>query len=309
MPRKTPTRRGVLTLTGGALVALAGCSNSGGQETTETDTEAPMETDTESPMDTETEAESPTEAETTEEEDMEGDSMAMLRVAHLSPDAPNVDVAVDGETALSDVAFETVSDYLSLDTGDHDVTVTPTGGSTPVFAQTVTLSSGRQTAAAVGEVEGDDQAFTVALFAEDASFPAVGNTKLRVVHAVPDAPSVDVTTSDRTVADDVSFGEASDYSIVRSDTRSVAIRPESTGNNASRVGTVRVDTPSEGLETLFLAGYLEPTEQQPDLRGIAVTDATPEEETGTETATETETGTTTTETGTTTPTETATEGM
>jgi hypothetical protein len=34
---------------------------------------------------------------------------AQVRVAHLSPDAPNVDVYVKGEPALTDVPYTTVS--------------------------------------------------------------------------------------------------------------------------------------------------------------------------------------------------------
>ena len=39
---------------------------------------------------------------------------ARVRVAHLSPDAPNVDVWVDGNYAFTDVAFEDITDYATL---------------------------------------------------------------------------------------------------------------------------------------------------------------------------------------------------
>lgn len=306
MPRKTATRRGVLTLTGGALVALAGCSNTGGQEQTATETDAETTTAGDTPTDQMTETETGTEAETPTEEGTEegtetgGDADAMLRVAHLAPDAPAVDVAVDGETVLSNVTFETVSDYLSVTSGDHQVTVTPTGGSSSVFDQTVTLQPGRQTAAAVGEVSGENQTFTVTLFDDTATTPAAGNTKLRAVHAIPDAPAVDVTASDRTVSNNVAFGEAGNYNNVPSYTRSVAVREESDGNNGDRVATFGVDTTSGAVQTIFLTGYLEPSDQQPDARAVVVTDLSPgESATPTGTATPTETGTATgTETGT-----------
>ena len=37
---------------------------------------------------------------------------AWVRVAHASPDAPNVDVWVNGAVAISDLAFGDVTDYL-----------------------------------------------------------------------------------------------------------------------------------------------------------------------------------------------------
>ena len=232
MQRDSTTRRGVLTAAGGALVALAGCSNTGGQSGTPTDTEAetvePMntETETEEPMDTETETEGGTPA--------EGD--AMLRVAHLAPDAPNVDVAVDGTTVLEDVPFETVRDYLSLTAEEHRITVTPTGGNEAVFDESVALESGPQTAAAIGEVSGQNQPFTVTLLTDDDTTASAGNTRVRAVHTIPDAPAVDVTAGDAVIADDISFGEAGEYVSAPADTDAVELRPESTTDDAEPVG-------------------------------------------------------------------------
>lgn len=40
-----------------------------------------------------------------------------LRIAHLSPDAPNVDVFVDGSAVLADVAYLTVSAPMMIEPG------------------------------------------------------------------------------------------------------------------------------------------------------------------------------------------------
>ena len=268
MQRNSKTRRGVLTAAGGALVALAGCSNSDGQSGTPTGTE-PGDTE---PM---TETAEPTETET--ESDMPPAGDAMLRVAHLAPDAPNVDVAVDGTTVLTDVPFETVSDYLSLTTGEHQITVT--------------LESGPQTAAAIGEVSGENQAFTVTLLTDDDTTPETGSTRVRAVHTIPDAPAVDVTSGETVIADGIAFGEASDYVTVPSEVGSVELRPESPGNDDEPVGTFSVDLTDMATQTVFAAGYLEPSGNQPGAQLIVATDAegssmTTGTETGTATATE-----------------------
>ena len=234
MQRESTTRRGVLTVAGGTLVALAGCSNTDGQSGTPTDTEDGME-----PMETATEAEEPTEAGTEMEETEDGtpaEGEAMLRVAHLAPDAPNVDVAVDGTTVLEDVAFETVSDYLPLTAEEHQVTVTPTGGDEAVFDESVALESGPQTAAAIGEVSGENQPLTVTLLTDDDTTASAGNTRVRAVHTIPDAPAVDVTGGDAVIADDIAFGEAGEYVSAPADTDAVELRPESTTDDAEPVG-------------------------------------------------------------------------
>ena len=37
-----------------------------------------------------------------------------LRIVHVSPDAPNLDVVLDGDTVASDIAYLGSSDYLEL---------------------------------------------------------------------------------------------------------------------------------------------------------------------------------------------------
>ena len=46
-----------------------------------------------------------------------------LRLAHLSPDAPLVDLVVDDELVLRDVAFSDVTGYTLLSAGEHEVRV------------------------------------------------------------------------------------------------------------------------------------------------------------------------------------------
>ncbi|MCA9298922.1 MAG: DUF4397 domain-containing protein, partial [Phycisphaerales bacterium] len=75
-----------------------------------------------------------------------------VRVGHLSPDAPAVDVWVDGSVALSGLTFREFSDYVDLSAGSHRVQVTPTGASTPIVIDaTLTLEDGKSyTVAATG---------------------------------------------------------------------------------------------------------------------------------------------------------------
>lgn len=52
-------------------------------------------------------------------------NVAALRLAHLSPDAPLVDLLVDGQLVLKGAAFENVSSYLLVPAGRHEVKVFP----------------------------------------------------------------------------------------------------------------------------------------------------------------------------------------
>jgi hypothetical protein len=136
-------------------------------------------------------------------------------VAHLAPDAPNVDVYVNGDPILTDVAYTTVSGYLSLPAGTQQVTVYATGDTTsPVIDTPVELAAGgAYTVAAVGLVA--DDSLTAQVYQDDLRDPASGNAKVRVVHASPDAGPVDVIPrGGGALVEGLIFPEASPYAEV-----------------------------------------------------------------------------------------------
>ena len=121
-----------------------------------------------------------------------GDSgHASLRVVHASPDAPNVDVVVDGKTVLTNVPYEQASNYLTVDDGSRHIQVRPTGTTTNVIDTNVTLASkSYETVLAVGTVS--DSSLTALPLQDDNTPPASGQIKLRLVHASPSAGPVDI---------------------------------------------------------------------------------------------------------------------
>lgn len=147
---------------------------------------------------------------------------AFVRVVHASPDAPNVDVWVDGATVLTDVPFTAVSDYLPLSAGEHNVQVTATGATDPVIDADLTLEAGTSyTVAAIGLLA--DIGATVLT---DDRTPSGGQSKLRVFHAAPGAPaSVDVAvTGGPLLVEGLAYPEASGYLTVEPGTYQLEVR-------------------------------------------------------------------------------------
>src|SRR5215216_258838 len=62
-----------------------------------------------------------------------------VRVVHASPDAPAINVLVDGQPLAEGIAFGSASEYAAVSPGDHQVQVVPTDGGAPVIDQTVTF--------------------------------------------------------------------------------------------------------------------------------------------------------------------------
>ena len=147
---------------------------------------------------------------------------AAVRVVHASPDAPNVDVWLDGATVLTDVPFTAVSDYLTLSAGTHRVQVTATGSTDPVIDAELTLDAGTSYTVAATGLLAD---ITATVLVDDRA-PAAGQAKLRVFHASPSAPaSVDVAVTDGPVlVEGLAYPEATDYLTVDAGTYALEIR-------------------------------------------------------------------------------------
>ena len=112
------------------------------------------------------------------------DNGAMLRAVHASPDAPAVDVYVEGSA------------------GSYTVELRATGadaGSDPAFSVDVNIpDNAKITAVAAGLLSSssDDDKFRILAYAENFSDPGSGNAAVRIIHASADAPTVGLDVGD-----------------------------------------------------------------------------------------------------------------
>ena len=183
----------------------------------------------------------------------QGNGQAQVRVAHLAPDAPNVDVYVNGDPVLTDVPYTTVSDYLSLPAGTQQVTVYATGDTTsPVIDTPVELAvGGAYTVAAVGLVA--DDSLTAQVYQDDLRSPASGNAKVRVVHASPDAGPVDVVPrGGQALVSGLRFPDASPYTEVPAGTYTLDVNAAGTKKTALTVPDAKLA--SGGVYSAFAVG-------------------------------------------------------
>ncbi len=126
---------------------------------------------------------------------------ASIRVIHGSPDAPAVDIYVEGSATpiIEDLAYGDASEYLTVDAGTYNVQIRAAGAAPstdPVYETgNFSLQSGDAltalAAGLIGSVDPTDEFRVLALF-ENFGSPAAGNALVRVVHAAPDAPTVDI---------------------------------------------------------------------------------------------------------------------
>ncbi|WP_051534432.1 DUF4397 domain-containing protein [Deefgea rivuli] len=139
------------------------------------------------------------------------DVNAKLRVVHASPDAPAVDVLANGSAILSNVPFFTASNYLTVAAKKYTVALNAAGTATQALTADLTLDKANNyTVFAVGLLAGSP-ALQYLVAKDDASLPPSGQIKVRVIHASPNAPAVDVYANEALVMSNVAFPAAGAY--------------------------------------------------------------------------------------------------
>lgn len=117
---------------------------------------------------------------------------ANLQVLHASPDAPAVNVLIDGQPALNDLDYAQGTGELWIAAGSHTVTIqaqTPSGPTTLVGPTSVDLQQGNDY---VIVAEGPAASIGTVVFSHPLSVVAATATRVQVLHAAPNSPAVAV---------------------------------------------------------------------------------------------------------------------
>src|SRR5262245_10296939 len=150
---------------------------------------------------------------------------ATLRMIHASPDAPNLDVFIDGRLVLSNLAYGSVADPLSVRPGKHDLQIAPRGAGRDeaLINRQVDLIRGRSyTVVALNQL-----AFIEALVLQDETGGLQpGTARMRIIHASYNAPPVDIkpANSDTPLLTDQYFKSA-DFLDLDSSTYTFEVAP------------------------------------------------------------------------------------
>lgn len=198
---------------------------------------------------------------------------AWIRVLHGSPDAPAVDVYVDGTKAITVLAFGTITDYTPVPAGNHAIKVCATGSTTvcPIDLSSLALADGKKyTIAATGEL-----ATITPQVIEDAP-PAPGQkAEVRVVHLSADTPAVDVLTADKStkLVPDLTYPKASGYLALDPGTYSLIVCA-APADSVCPLGPLSLQVAAGQAYSVFAIGSLQATLAAADPAATAAPAAT-----------------------------------
>jgi hypothetical protein len=175
-----------------------------------------------------------------------------VRAVHASPDAPAVDVWVDGAAAFKNAPFKGVTPYAELSQGMHNFQIVPAGATEPVVIEAdLDLQNNTDyTILAVNTLSSIEPLVLV----DNNAMPAAGKAHVRFVHASPDAPAVDIAvTGGPVLFGGVAFKGVGDYLPVDAGTYNLEARISGTDTVALSLPGI---TLKEGtVYTVYAMGF------------------------------------------------------
>jgi Domain of unknown function (DUF4397) len=176
-------------------------------------------------------------------------NVGFVRLAHLSPDTPNVDVYLNSSShkmkqqVFKGVGYGTVSGYLQLPVGTYSVAMRASGAaaSTPALLTTdVTVQSNHAyTVAGVGK----HVDLGLKVISDNLSVPMNGRARMRVIQASVQVPQMDIKTkSGETVATNVAFATTTSYRLVNAGSNTILVGPAGGGTEVPLKTTLRADS-------------------------------------------------------------------
>lgn len=152
-----------------------------------------------------------------------------VRFAHVVPGAPSVDVYLNGQLAVSDLAFGEASGYIAVPAGSYSLSANSVGTSNAVFTQDISITGG----SSVTMIASSATAPSFAPFSDELTAVEFGKTRFSIVHAIEGAPAIDVVfTADGTViAEGLEYGNIFGTFDVPADVYNLAVVP--TGSDVS----------------------------------------------------------------------------
>lgn len=153
---------------------------------------------------------------------------ACVRVVHAAAGSPEVDVYLNDSPIITGLAFGTSTEFIAIPSGDDRKIQVVAAGGTPGDGDLVDTdfnADGRQGYEVV--VNGNPDDLKAESSEIDLSPLPEGQSRVRVIHASPDAGGVDVVVADGpTLFEGVNFRDKTDYTTVDSATYKIQLKKD-----------------------------------------------------------------------------------
>ena len=192
------------------------------------------------------------------DDDDDMSSKSKIMVVHASPNAPNVDVRVNNNVALTNVPYPSNSSYLEVNSGSNNIKVSPNATTTYVIDATVNLDAGKNYSVfAIDSVA----KIKAAVVSDDLTAPASGKVHVRFFHFSANAPAVDIAVtggpvlfSNRRFNDQVTDAATTSFTPLNAGTYNLEVRLA--GTNTVVLPLPNIALTAGKIYTVFAKGFV-----------------------------------------------------
>lgn len=183
-----------------------------------------------------------------------------IHVTHASPDAPGVDLLVDGNKVnTSALVFPNSTGYLDVFAGSNrNIKVNVAGTTTSVINANLNIEEGK--AYSIFAVDSVSKIGALVI-PDNLTTPAAGMAHVRFVHLSPDAPAVDIAlVGGAVVFPNKAFKQYTDFTPLNAGAYNLEVRVAGTSTVALTLPTLNLQ--SGKIYTVFAKGFLAGTGNQ-----------------------------------------------
>jgi hypothetical protein len=182
--------------------------------------------------------------------------VAFVSIYHASPDAPDLNILVDGQRLnTSPFDYGDYSGYLRFFTGARKLQFGPYNASNVVIDTTTTFAENKVYSVYVY----DNYSNASVLITDDnAADPASGKAKIRIINLAPDQAEVSLKAgaAETPILNDLAFGEASAFTEIDANTYDFKVVPTAGGDVLLQLPAEAIT--SGGFYTIVVRGYKTP---------------------------------------------------
>lgn len=177
-------------------------------------------------------------------------NISYVRAFNASPDAPPLDIYINGGLIFKNLSFRSFSEYVQFPMGEYKIEVFQVGQKeNPVLTQNIKVSQKEVITMAV--VENFEDLQVIPYIEGNADDLSENESRLRVIHLSPDAPNVDILIDESLAFSDVGFMDATDYVQLPSETYNVTADIADTNDI---VLTLELELKSQKVYTVYIVG-------------------------------------------------------
>jgi len=179
------------------------------------------------------------------------ENFSLIRFLHAVPEGEEVDVYINDTPFYNDLDFTDFTPYVYVPTGNYTVNVyLADTRENPILTQNIDVGSGQLVTIAIS---GENEDIKLIPVIEEITAVSGNNSKVRVVHLSPNAPSVNVLADNQPLFENVKYRDVTEYKVVPSKTYVVRIE-EANSNKLMLQNQVTVNTSQ--IYTFYAVGNL-----------------------------------------------------